>query len=691
MREKGGERGGERVRGRGVFSSPGRLKRNFQVRDVEITLEASNRFASEDFRLVVAQGDLSHFIFVDVEELVWLKSTLEVSAANSWAVLNGCQYSGGRRTLRLASFLKRGVRFLNVSEWCRNGRRFFVNIPGEVNSDGWPVLLKALTEITVERVPPPPAKGCPTKSFAEIVLGPEMNLEGRCVLSAEATVEVGDLGVENRVCYLERCLCFRFINKIPEKVNWKVFRAWMTKNWGISSVSKIMCLGDDLWMVECPSKQAVDMIVSLNRCLYGSTRIFLDRWTEKAGRTTLLPKQRMVWVLIQGIPLHLRSLELFKAIGERCGGFVDYDDSLCPLNSVRIKVVDTNTIPEKVSLRFRNNLFMVKVVKELVEADRSGVEASSLKVISSTREGVRQTFVAEWRRKHLRGKAKVLEEGESSAMAQGKTLEKGPVLSSESEKGEKGVSLPASVTGVRDLDISGITQMTSFDGSPTDVMCQSMMGLELTRGVGEGGSKVVQLKRGYFGVYVGLMMAGDFGVCVQSRGGTLPYEGLLKWRVASFLDPSSGPRCWVDKHVIGPKCGGSLVYGLYEKNLTEATCCSILGNIGAELIMREDESSVDALVTELEEEKSSRKKILESVDRVVQVLDLQVSNSAEKALVSVRQSAIAVLDRRKASGRKSKTERELAKLGITLESAIVNHPRERRNGMNSSGPFLYES
>ncbi|CAN1785419.1 hypothetical protein LINPERHAP1_LOCUS16867 [Linum perenne] len=605
------------------------MKRNFQVRDVEIILEASNRFASEDFRLVVAQGDVSHFIFVDVEELVWLKSTLEVSAANNWAVLN---------------------------EWCRNGRRFFVNIPGEVNSDGWPVLLKALTEIAVERVPPPPAKGCPTKSFAEIVLGPEMTLEGRCVLSAEATVEVGDLGVENRVCYLERCLCFRFINKIPEKVNWKVFRAWMTKNWGISSVSKIMCLGDDLWMVECPSKHAVDRIVSLNRCLYGSTRIFLDRWTEKAGRTTLLPRQRMVWVLIQGIPLHLRSLELFKAIGERCGGFVDFDDSLCPLNSVRIKVVDTNTIHEKVSLRFRNNLFMVKVVKELVEADRSGVEASSLKATGSTREGVRQTFVTEWRRKHLRGKAKVLEEGESSAMAQGKNIEKGLVLSSESEKGEKGVSLPASVTGVRDLDISGITQMTSFDGSPTDVMCQSMMGLELTRGVGEGGSKVVQLKRGYFGVFVGIMMADDFEVCVQSRGGTLPYEGLLKWRVASF---------WI---------------------LLQAQ-----GNIGAELIMREDESSVDALVTELEEEKNSRKKILEFVDRVVQVLDLQVSNSAEKALVSVRQSAIAVLDRRKASGRKSKTERELAKLGITLESAIVNHPRERRNGMNSSGPFLYES
>ncbi|CAN1163120.1 hypothetical protein LINPERPRIM_LOCUS32502 [Linum perenne] len=78
-----------------------------------------------------------------------------------------------------------------------------------------------------------------------------------------------------------------------------------------------------------------------------------------AGRSGFLQKMEVTWVLIQGIPLHLRSLELFQSLGDKCGGFLDYDVSLCPISSVRIKVKEVGGIPEEVSIRFQTEVFPV--------------------------------------------------------------------------------------------------------------------------------------------------------------------------------------------------------------------------------------------------------------------------------------------------------------------------------------------
>ncbi|CAN1815184.1 hypothetical protein LINPERHAP1_LOCUS27350 [Linum perenne] len=188
----------------------------------------------------------------------------------------------------------------------------------------------------------------------------------------------------------------------------------MSKNWGIPSEAKICCLEDDLWLVECPSKLVVDRIISLNRCFYGSSRLFLDRWTIEAGRSAVMEKQRLPWVLIQGIPLHLRSFDLFRAIGERCGGFIDFDDRLCPLNSVRIKIEVSKSIPKEVQLCFRKSVVTVKVWKE-----SGGVVLVSKEVSSFVnRAGDRvenQEIRLDWRSCLLRGKAKLMEVGESSS------------------------------------------------------------------------------------------------------------------------------------------------------------------------------------------------------------------------------------------------------------------------------------
>ncbi|CAN1156932.1 hypothetical protein LINPERHAP2_LOCUS21236 [Linum perenne] len=117
----------------------------------------------------------------------------------------------------------------------------------------------------------------------------------------------------------------------------------MAKNWGIPSGAQIWYLEDDVWLLDCATKEVVKRVLTLNRCLFGSTCIFLDGWTNGAGRSRCVYAQGRAWVLVQGIPLHLKSLELFRSLGDVCGGFLDYDDKLCPLNSVRLKILATSS------------------------------------------------------------------------------------------------------------------------------------------------------------------------------------------------------------------------------------------------------------------------------------------------------------------------------------------------------------
>ncbi|CAN1189489.1 hypothetical protein LINPERPRIM_LOCUS24511 [Linum perenne] len=99
----------------------------------------------------------------------------------------------------------------------------------------------------------------------------------------------------------------------------------MHKNWGVQAAAKIWSLEDDVWLLECESLEAVRRVIALNRCRFGSVRIFLDNWTAGAGRSSCLEDQGLEWVVVRGIPLHLRSEELFRRIGELCGGFVEFD------------------------------------------------------------------------------------------------------------------------------------------------------------------------------------------------------------------------------------------------------------------------------------------------------------------------------------------------------------------------------
>ncbi|CAN0862790.1 hypothetical protein LINGRAHAP2_LOCUS8550 [Linum grandiflorum] len=157
----------------------------------------------------------------------------------------------------------------------------------------------------------------------------------------------------------------------------------MKVNWGVSERALVRDLGDDLWLLECNSKSDVKRIVSSDRFLFGSSKISFDKWVPSAGRTEVLRKQGLGWFLVSGIPLHLLSSDLFKVIGNWCGGFVDACTARCPLGAVRLKLKKSQNMPKSVPLLYDGKEFIVSISEEssYTLVSDCGLESKMLKWI----------------------------------------------------------------------------------------------------------------------------------------------------------------------------------------------------------------------------------------------------------------------------------------------------------------------
>ena len=52
----------------------------------------------------------------------------------------------------------------------------------------------------------------------------------------------------------------------------------------------------------------------------------LQKWGPEVGCFRNGSHAKEVWVKVVGLPLHLWSREVFKSIGESCGGFIAFDE-----------------------------------------------------------------------------------------------------------------------------------------------------------------------------------------------------------------------------------------------------------------------------------------------------------------------------------------------------------------------------
>ncbi|CAN1134873.1 hypothetical protein LINPERHAP2_LOCUS8526 [Linum perenne] len=266
----------------------------------------------------------------------------------------------------------------------RNGKFFFIRIPWDPISGGWLPLLRAIQPWFAEVGPDPLHR-----SFAEVVRRPSLSGVGRCLVGGSGTdrfISVDKDGVQDRLDFLECCLVLRFAHSA--KVDWEQFRKWAVVVWGVPKDVPVLRLADDLWMLVCSSKSEVLRVVALRKWRFGDVSIQMDPWIAQAGLSVVGQKEGVGWIEVSGIPVHLRSPSLFSALGELCGGFVDFEDGR-DLNSIRLKVKTGGEVPREAALVFGKERFVVSFQAEMTGEIFPAVvvESSSGAVVAGESDG----------------------------------------------------------------------------------------------------------------------------------------------------------------------------------------------------------------------------------------------------------------------------------------------------------------
>ncbi|CAN0881591.1 hypothetical protein LINGRAHAP2_LOCUS14328 [Linum grandiflorum] len=169
---------------------------------------------------------------------------------------------------------------MKVYERCAEWKTFFDIIPKVEASGGWLPLLRMVRGLGVSA--PAPAIGViGHKSFAEVLKVQELPTGGSCerrLVKGEDMIVVKDVGVNERVKFMNQCLVFKF--GYEAVINWVEFKVWSARNWGTVPDARFGPIGDDLWLLVCASKAEVDKILALNRrrfkIVYSSRDVFYN-------------------------------------------------------------------------------------------------------------------------------------------------------------------------------------------------------------------------------------------------------------------------------------------------------------------------------------------------------------------------------------------------------------------------------
>ncbi|CAN1292087.1 hypothetical protein LINPERPRIM_LOCUS21411 [Linum perenne] len=563
-------------------------------------------------------------------------------------------------------------------------------------------------------------------------------MAGSASVSSRAEILVGETGVLERISFLERYILFRFVNSSHEAINWRSFRVWAASNWGVPGSARNSHLGDDLHLLECRSRDEVDRICRIRRCSFGSFRLLIGSWSEMAGCTEMMEKLHLEWVVAKGIPLHLRSNELFRSLGDLCGGFVDVDEKLCDWNSVRLKVSAGSLIPESAVLHFRKHSFRISFSKEAKarlsqsQCKVSGIAAqpqeasaavtipggalSSLGMVSfhsvmEKGESSKTPGVKVWKpRRSFGGDKGSFEPHPSAAMccpgSRVSPVDRSSGEDSTALSGEEGFEfVSVDVTGQAPPEESSLSHRRRQNGCHSEDL-SSMSSLQSQKVVSEFdclGPAFTELvgvgppKKRFF---VGLCLRNDVGLFVATRS-TAPHHEATLFRL---LRPALGPSLSFNPWALGPI--GDQFSPLAFNGLLNEGSISCFGTISpapkfppsslSQTDGSNSSTSGDCIDSQTEMEKDQAPHsdnecaILEAVAKVASTIDLQLEDSREVALNSVLTTAATVLRRRKLPIVRSRSDRELLRLGNSLEDIVPSRTRERRPGVVSPLPFPNE-
>lgn len=106
-------------------------------------------------------------------------------------------------------------------------------------------------------------------------------------------------------------------------------------------------------MFEFAMKTTAEQVIA-GECIWNNSRVQLEWWSPTLVATNMENKPISTWTKIVGLPLHLWSETVFKAIRDLCGGWIETEEETQLQNHLkwaRIKVKgDGSRSPKEVTI-----------------------------------------------------------------------------------------------------------------------------------------------------------------------------------------------------------------------------------------------------------------------------------------------------------------------------------------------------
>ena len=126
---------------------------------------------------------------------------------------------------------------------------------------------------------------------------------------------------------MDRCLVGRWGESPVSVPDLFALERWGKYHWKLKGGVKFARLGGLFILIEFENKVEADKVLLRGFRCFKDSVLHLERWDPKVGCSQSCEQIKEVWVRVVGLPLHFWSREVFKKIGDCCGGFVVVDES----------------------------------------------------------------------------------------------------------------------------------------------------------------------------------------------------------------------------------------------------------------------------------------------------------------------------------------------------------------------------
>ena len=167
-----------------------------------------------------------------------------------------------------------------------------------------------------------------TKSYADAV----KLKSGR--ISDSVWLEVGEREVRGRLDQMKQCLVGWWGDNSAPLPELDFVRRWTHQYWPLKGNLSLVVLGRRLLLFEFETPSEAEQILARGKRSTKEKFLILDRWNPEVGCLCKDSFANEAWVRVVGLLLHLWSREVFKRIGDGCGGFVAVDEDTDSLSKL---------------------------------------------------------------------------------------------------------------------------------------------------------------------------------------------------------------------------------------------------------------------------------------------------------------------------------------------------------------------